>query len=327
MEKRVYLGTYTDEGGEGIYSALFEAGRLHIIGAHPAVNPSYLAVRDGRLYAVEETDDGYALSFVIDGDALTRTGRRPVGGDAPCHLLSDGVRLYVSNYMSGTLSVFTLHDGDITAPPIRIVHEGSGVDPARQRGPHVHQAALTPDGAYLAVCDLGIDRVVFYPRGEDGLSLPGRAVYTPGGTGPRHAVFGRGTVWYVVGELSCDILVYEGYGEDAVLLQKIGTLRDGEAGACAALRLSPDGNRLLASVRGPDTLALYDVLPDGRLSARQILSAHGCWPRDAAFSPCGRYVLCACERSNEVSVFAMGAEGLTHLASVPVPKPTCICFG
>ncbi len=215
MKHNVFIGTYTKENSRGIYHGTFENGRLAVEGAQPAVNPSYLTVHGNGLYAVEETNDGAAVSFAMD--SLSPTGRQKVLGDDPCHVLTDGQWLYVSNYTSGSLASFRLVGGRIEGPPNLLRHTGSSVNPRRQRTAHVHQAAFTPDGQYLAVCDLGMDKVLFYPRDRAGIHTPAEEVDIPLGAGPRHAVFGSDGIWYVVCELSCDVLVYRGYGSHSRL--------------------------------------------------------------------------------------------------------------
>lgn len=326
MEEKVFIGTYTHSGSEGIYQAVFEDGHLRIKGSQAALNPSYVAVYGDRLYAVEESRNGSAMAYKMNGLALSPTGKQHTLGDAPCHVLSDGRWLYVSNYTSGSLSVFSLDHGDIAGPPNLITHEGSSVHVTRQRSAHVHQTAFSPDGKYIAVCDLGIDKVLFYPHDRQGIRTPGEAVLAPEGAGPRHVIFGRDTVWYAVCELSCEILVYHGYGKTAMLTQRIPTLREGETGACAALKLSPDGLWLMASVRDANTLVLLRILSDGCLSEPRHYCTQGDCPRDAAFSPDGQHVLCALEKSDAVTVFKASAGVLSFVESVHVPTPSCICF-
>jgi len=328
MNQAVWIGTYTNGESRGIYRADFSNGVLRIHNAVLADNPSYLAVNGESLYAVLETENGRLASYQIDGeDGLRLTGLQRVLGDAPCHLCVDGRYIYVSNYVSGSLSVFEL-DGEtaVHARP-KVVDHGKehGASPEH---PHVHYAAATPDGAFVAVCDLGLNGVAFYPRESlGGIQEPGEWAHMPEGAGPRHAAFGKGTLWYVICELSCEVLTYSGYGASARLLQRQSLLLAGQQGsAAAAIRLSPDKTFLLASVRGADKLFLFDVLPDGALSLPRSCSAGGNWPRDAVFSPDGRYVLCACERDDRITVFRVHEGGLLFENAVSIPSPVCVCF-
>jgi len=322
----LYIGTYTSGRSEGIYRALWRDEAIQIVGTAWSVNPSYLAVHGNMLYAVRETDGGSVASYRIGPESLTLTGEQPVHGDAPCHVCVVDDWLFVSNYSSGSLSIFPLtRDGTLASPPRVAKYEGCSVH-ERQRAPHAHQAQPTPDGTYLAVCDLGTDAVYFCPLEYGGIQLPGQRTFTPKGAGPRHAAFGN-ECWYVLCELTCDLLVYRGYGSGAELLWKHSALREANPEAsAAALRLSPDGTLLLASVRGADTLVLWDVSPDGSLSGGRWFGAHGRCPRDAAFTPDGKYVLCACEQDDRVTAFAVRDGGLDFLHATEIPTPTCVCF-
>jgi len=329
MAHTVWIGTYTREGSLGIYRAGFDDGAIRVRGAVPADNPSYLAADGACLYAVAETTNGGICSYRIGSDqGLRLTGSQRVLGDGPCHVCLDGLYVYVSNYDSGYLSVFELDkEGAIHAPPRVVAHTGVNRG-AAQEPAHAHQAVVTPDGAFVAICDLGLNGVVFYPRDPQcGIREPGSWVYAAEGAGPRHAVFGEDKFWYVVCELSCEVLTYCGYGSSAWLLQRQSLIHAGQENAsAAAIHLSPDRALLLASVRGSDELVLFDVLPDGRLSPPQRFYAGGSWPRDAVFSPDGRFVLCACERDNRVTVFRVHNGGLRPIGSASVPSPVCLCF-
>ncbi|MCL1795312.1 MAG: lactonase family protein, partial [Clostridia bacterium] len=171
------------------------------------------------------------------------------------------------------------------------------------------------------------DAVYFYPLDNEGVRKPAQRVPMQSGAGPRHAVFGPNACWYVLCELSCNLLVYRGYGRKAKLLHTISVLR-GERGAStgAALRLSPDRKRLLATVRGANTLAIWEVSPSGMLSGMRQFDAHGACPRGAAFTPDGNHVLCACEQNDRITAFSAKNGALAFLGAAEVPKPTCVCF-
>lgn len=329
MGYMAYIGTYAKAGSEGIYRVWLDDGRLAATGTTPAVDASYLTRGNGLLYAVREAKNGGMAAYGIAGDgALTLLDETPVHGDAPCHLCVDGHHAYVANYSSGSLSVATLRtnggmDGDVQT----ICYAGKGPNTARQEAPHAHFTAVTPDGAYLAVCDLGTDTIRFYPHDIRGISMPGEGVCAPGGTGPRHLAFGPGGLWYCICELTCEVLVYRGYGAKATLLQRISALARPDANAsAAAVRLSPKGGQLLASVRGADTLVVFAVQTDGTLGPGRFFDAHGQWPRDAAYAPDGQSILCACERENRLTAFAVTPEGLAFTGALAVPSPVCVCF-
>jgi len=326
----VYIGTYTSGDSQGIYKFVFENGMLRMLGAIKETNPSYLIATKDRLYSVREMHGGSVVSYqLLDDGTHEMTGQQVSMGDAPCHLYLDGSFLYAANYTSGSLAEFTLGEQmQVKKLPRLFIHEGSSAHFSRQTGPHVHFSAITPDKRYLAVCDLGTDKVLFYRYTSFGISNNGiELVNLPPGYGPRHAVFGDNDMWYLVCELSCKLVVFQGYGTQAKPVQELSLLQSPDPlSSGAAVKLSPDRKRLLVSVRGANNLVLMNIGSDGLLKDKTFTCSCGDWPRDAAFSPCGEYILCACERSNIISIFKLTSKELVFAGSAAVPSPACICF-
>ena len=157
---------------------------------------------------------------IAEDGALTEMSIQPTHGEDPCHLSIVGNLLLTANYASGSVSRFSLEpDGRIGAALPLIQHHGRGAKPDRQSGPHTHQVQRTP-GGWLAVSDLGLDAVFFYPAAElsDEHPQPLR-VSTPAGFGPRHCAFPRGRdTWYVLCELVSELLIYRGTPGSATLI-------------------------------------------------------------------------------------------------------------
>src|SRR5690606_33299654 len=108
-------------------------------------SPTFLAAHPTLplVYAVSELTDGLLTTLAVGDDGTLRVlDECPTGGDSPCHLTvsPDGRHLLVAHYGDGTLTPFTLTPSGrvIAAGPV-VRHEGSGPDPERQDGPHVHQ--------------------------------------------------------------------------------------------------------------------------------------------------------------------------------------------
>src|SRR5262249_23869387 len=167
-ETFVYVGTYT--GGksksEGIYLFRLQTKNLEVsqnitlvplglVAATP--NPSFLAVDEQRrlLFAVNEVDTfegkpgGAVSAFSIDSDTgkLTLINQRPSMGTGPCHLVldKDGKNLLVANYGSGSVAVLPVAaDGKLGEASDIKQHNGSSVNPDRQKGPHAHCVTLDP---------------------------------------------------------------------------------------------------------------------------------------------------------------------------------------
>lgn len=334
MRYNLFIGGY---GTESLHAFTLTDGVLRHRNAFPAVNASWLcSSADGKhLYAVGETQRfrgelcGSVQSYDVGpGGRLTETSMAPSGGTDPCHLTIVGDLLLVSNYSSGSLARFRLNaDGTIGEMLPIVAHEGRGLRPDRQQAPHVHQATFTP-GGYLAVTDLGLDAVDFYPAHQLAADRPQAIrVSAPAGFGPRHCAFPRAReIWYALCELESQLLIYRGAPENAALIGRVG-IGDGIGeNAPAALRLSPNEKLLLATGRGQNVLSLFSLGDRGMPARLTEVSSRGEWPRDAQFSPDGRFIVCANQRSNSATVFAVCEDRLEYLGAARVPSPACVLF-
>ncbi|MDR1262249.1 MAG: lactonase family protein [Oscillospiraceae bacterium] len=328
-----YIGTYSSHGSEGIYRVEINGeGTARITGSYPARDASYLASNGKKLAAVFESRENSAVALydIKPDGALTPVDEKPSGGLAPCYAAFDDANVYTANYFTGQAGVYPLVNGGLGGGQW-IAHWGSGVNKSRQECSHAHCAVpigpVVGGESYLAVCDLGTDHVWFYPRENGRVALPGYRVETPPGTGPRHMTAIDDSTWAVIGEMSCETLIYSGYADKAKLVQRLPFARTmgDPSNMAAALRLSPDGTTLLGSIRGENTLAVSRKV-NGRFEAPVIVDARGNWPRDAAFTPDGRYVLAALERSHEITIFRVTDTGLEYVSKMDIPAPTCVCF-
>jgi len=336
MKYKAYIGTYSVRDSKGIYliEADSETGVLAILDSWQAKNPSYLAVSNGYLFAALECNEfkgvygGGVASYAINQNgSLSFLSVRPTGGTSPCHVcpMSDGKKLYVSNYGDGTLSVFDVENGKL-GEALLIKHKGSGPNETRQKEPHVHCAAIEPGNERLCVVDLGIDRAVFYNMAD--MSMAGDFA-VKGESGPRHIVFSehRQYAWMVC-ELSSEVYVFEPRSRKQIGVYS--TLPDDFTGknTCAAIKLSPDEKRLYASNRGHDSIACYDIDPEtGKLSLLAICPSGGKSPRDFSISPNGAFLYTANQDTDNICVFTLkdGVPVGTGL-SLDIPAPVCVLF-
>ena len=214
----LYVGCYTHASPIGIrvYDSSDPNGvlieRSEVEGVE---HPSFLAAHpNGRvLYAVSETvspSGGEVAAFRIDpaDGSLTMLDRVSSRGDAPCYISvdRDGRHLYVANYLSGTVAVFTVaSDGRFCELVTVHQHQGSGPT-SRQEGPHAHCIMAGPHGDSVYAVDLGTDRVIQYKHGgrhQHDMFAPTAQLALEAGTGPRHLAFHpTEPVAFLVGELN-----------------------------------------------------------------------------------------------------------------------------
>jgi 6-phosphogluconolactonase len=347
----VYFGTYTggENSSKGIYRSTLEletGGLSEPVLAAEAKNPSFLEIHpNGRfLYAVSESGAaGTVSAYAIDKEtgALQLLNQAPSGGVGPCHVNIDrtGKNALVTNYGSGSVSVIPIEaDGRLAKPSSFVQHEGSSVNPNRQKEPHAHSVNLSPDNRFAFVADLGIDKIMIYRLdAEKGTIVPNDPPFAKlkPGSGPRHFAFHpNGKFAYVINELACTVtaFAYEPASGALSEVQTIATLPEDFNGAstCAEVRVHPSGKFLYGSNRGHDSIAVYRIDPaKGTLTFVEFETADIKTPRNFNIDPTGTFCLVANQGSDSVVVFRIdpqtGAlEPTGH--KITIGRPVCIRF-
>src|SRR5262249_13885271 len=133
---------------------------------------------------------------------------------------------------------------------------------------------------------------------------------SPAGAGPRHLTFHPGGKrLYAINELLNSVTVFDYDGDEGTLAEKqtISTLPEGFQGTsyCADVKITPDGRYLYGTNRGHDSIAIYRIGDDGRLSLVAFEPSLGKGPQNLAITPDGQWLLCANLPSNNVAVFGI----------------------
>ena len=318
-----------------IYFALSNDARFLYAAQAGAVVAAY-AVEDGGLRLISEHPClcGSTPCYV----AVSRAGKAGNSGSAG-DSGEPGEFVFFAEYAGATIGVFRAReDGSLEGPTHSLKHAGAlGPNRMRQEAPHCHCIVQADDG-WVFVCDLGLDRVVAYSfdaaSGRLSPGADGTGFVAAPGAGPRHIVFeycARSA--YLLNELDSTLVVlsYKGAGVFEAR-QTLSTLPEGFAGEskAAAVKISPDGEWVLASNRGHDSIAAFRIGADGALAAPVISGLGGRFPRDFEFSPDGRFVVAGHKLSNEIAVYAFDHESgrLAQAggAAVEMPMPLCFVF-
>ena len=332
--ERIYVGSYTSQpgGGDGIAFGPLDAIEPMVT----TVDPSFLVrSADGRfLYATNEEEGGQVAAFAVQPDnGLELLNQQPTNGMHPCHLDIDpsGRYLLSANYSSGSVAIHPINDngalGDATQ---YLQREGSGPNQERQEGPHAHQIAFDPAGAYVFDVDLGSDTVYSSTLTADGQLEEVDRLHIHPGAGPRHLVFHPSVgAAYVINELDSTLTVCN-YADGKLQIVQTASTRPADSPGenfPAELLISADGRFLYGSNRGDNTIAVFAIAADGQsVELVQTISSGGDWPRHLAFGNDGKTLYAANERSDQIATFAIDDNGQLAAHGEPVswPKPVCV---
>ena len=351
----VYVGTYTRPGkSEGIYAWRFDTktGELTPLGlAVKTGNPSFFAIDPaGRhLYAVGEMGNfggkpgGSVSAFEIDkaSGKLKPMNAVTSGGPGPCFAAVDktGKNVLVANYSGGSLEVIPIKsDGSLGEPSTFIQHSGKGPNPQRQEKAHAHSINLSPDNRFAIAADLGLDKVFVYrfdaAAGKLTPNDPPFAAVTPG-SGPRHFSFAPdGRSAYLISELAQTVTGFQ-WDAKAGKLTEIGTVSTLPAGmkvegnSTAEVLVHPSGKFVYGSNRGHDSIAVFAVAKDGKLTLIQNESTQGKVPRNFRIDPSGQWLFAVNQDSDSMVLFRIDAKTgkLTPAGKkVEVFGPVCVKF-
>ena len=351
-----YVGSYTESTSfttvepreNGI--TLFEFNRTtnstkYIDDFGAGINPSFLTIHPSKksLYSITEIDNGTITAFKIDPDSkkLTAMNTQSTNGSSPCHISIDQTEKYcfVANYDSGSVCVFALNsDGSLGNITGFAQHQGQGINPERQEGPHAHSFTISPENKYAIAADLGIDKVLVYKiehlTGEISLQ-PELSVSLEPGAGPRHFDFHPNHKFaYVINELNSTItsLSYESNSGALTPINTISTVPESFSGinSTADIHVLQNGKFLYGSNRGHNTIFLAKIdQSTGSIEGINTFSTKGEIPRNFALTPDDDFLFAANQDSHSIIVYSVDKTtgNLTQTGEmINTPKPICIKF-
>jgi 6-phosphogluconolactonase len=334
-EIQLVVGTYAREGGAGLYPVGYDpaSGRWQVGVAVPGAVDASFGVRSrhpGRSYLLEEASAGQ-VGLWDATHGWRRIARFASMGADPCHaaLSADETCLAIANYSSGAVAAYRIDPASGLPVGQATVRTGQGQGPNRDRqsGPHAHWVGFAPDGKWLHSVDLGTDSILSFPF-PGGAAAIGDAILgyrAPAGSGPRHLLFDPARpLAYLVSELSNQVTVLQRRADGRfAALQTVSTLPDGFTGASQAAHIAIDrrGRTLYVSNRGHDSIMVYAIDAQGRLTPRQNVATRGSWPRFFLLLDEAKRLVVANERAGELVAFVVADDGrlraLDGVAKVP----------
>ncbi|MCG6185755.1 lactonase family protein [Maribellus maritimus] len=347
--EKLYVGTFTSEGAEGIYLCNFnpKTGDIQLERTFKAIDdPSFLKISPDKKYiyvagrANEKIEKSggyiYAYKIEINGD-ISFLNKQISHGKDPCHVdvSADGKFVAVANYTSGTTALYPVaQDGTVNPACSVNQNEGSGPDKSRQASPHAHSIKFSPFDSSVFSADLGTDQLdIFLLKNEKLTKTEQKFVKIPEGSGPRHFDFHpNGEIIYVINELNSTVSVVKNQNGEWKVVQNISSL-PGDFTAesyCADVHISNDARFLYGSNRGHNSVTIFaiDNLTQ-KLTYKGTVGVEGNWPRNFTLSPDNKFMLVANQRSGNITVFKINEEtGFPEFTGkqIQLPAPVCLEF-
>ena len=311
-------------------------------------HPFFMVISpDGRfLYSIDtekfggEEDEFVAAYAIKDRSGkLERLNQQSAKGTASCYLDIDssGKTVVLANYSTGSVAALPVRaDGSLGEATSFVQHEGSSVDPKRQKAPYAHSIVISPDNRFALAADLGIDKVLAYRLDAATSKLTVNeaqsSVSVDPGSGPRHLTFhpnGKGV--YLINELKNTVtfFAYEPQSGKLTTQQTISTLPADFDGVThtADVKITPNGKFLYGTNRGHDSIACYRIGDDGMLRLIKIQPSMGKGPQNLLVTSDGQWLICANMPGNNVIVFKINSEtGELTATGEPVTVPMASCI-
>ena len=307
-----------EEAGGIYHYKMDDAGECSFCEKTALDQPMYLAIQNGRMYVLLRDafggDESGMMSFAIgeDGSLHSPSEILSTQGKVACHIWVEGEEILAVNYVSGSF---------IKYPGRLVTHEGKGIHPLRQEGPHTHYICVTPDKKYICVTDLGLDKIFFYDRDQN----EAFSIAMPQGHGPRHLIFSRdGRYLYCVNELKSTVSVIAYDGEHSGLLHTYNALPEDFRGENLAAAIRIRGDELYVSNRGHDSIAVFGIKGD-ELALKGFFPV-GKEPRD--FHIAGDLLISADMGDNRVTFYKITENGMERQTAAleNIPVPLCVVY-
>ena len=325
-------------------------------------SPSCLAVnaKGTRLYSANETDrvgkdkEGTVSAFSINRSSgqLTLLNTVRSGGAGPTYVSihPSGRFLLVANYFGGSVSVLPILPDGKLGEPVDVKQDAGKIGPTMAtnapRGSfaisghdrtHAHMIQADPSGRFVLHIDLGLDRIYVWKfHDSKGVLTPNEphAIALPPGDGPRHFHFHPNGRWfYSIQEEGSTIVLFD---YDARLgrltaRQTVSTLPPEFAGSnfCSEILVSADGKFVYAGNRLHDSIGIFSVGSNGKLTFLGEEWTRGNYPRSFSFDPTGRFLYCGNQRADNIAIFEVNRKtGSLRFTNkyIPVGNPSHIVF-
>jgi 6-phosphogluconolactonase (cycloisomerase 2 family) len=297
-----------------------------------ALDPTRTHLYAGNEYGPPGAVSAYSINR-LTGDLTLLNAQSTVG--APAHVSVDhgGRYLFAAEYTGGYFEVFPILPNGSLGPAVFQVQSVDNVDtsfrtkPATNAPPgsfafsahegpngHPHQMESDPSNQWVVGADAGQDRIYVWKLTPGGSPLLTPAaipfVNTPPGDGPRHFAFHPNGIWlYSIQEEASTIMFWEFDRATGALSaqQIIASVPPGFVGTnfTSEIRVSADGDFVYGANRLNDTISVFKIGHDGRLTQTSHVSTLGDYPRIFAIDPSGRFIAVGNQFADNLTTFSV----------------------
>ena len=314
-----------------------ETGAMTPAGIHAmGTSPSCLAVNSAgtHLYSTNETDrvgkekHGTVSAFRISKEdgKLKPLNTVSSGGAGPTYVSihPSGRFLLIANYFGGSISVLPILEDGRLGDATDIKNDAGKIGPTTATNApkgsfaisghdrtHAHMIQSDPSGRFVLHVDLGLDKIYIWKFNDQTGKLTANdppAISLPPGDGPRHFHFHPNGRWfYSIQEEGSTIVLFD-YDAKAGKLtsrQTISTLPAEFEGSnfCSEILVSADGKFVYAGNRLHDSIGIFSIDSEGKLTYIGEEWTRGNYPRSFSFDPTGQFLYCCNQRADSVAVF------------------------
>lgn len=331
MKQAIFVGNYSEQGinqlefnNENQLTETLKIGNM--------ANNSYICKYNNYLYSVIEIDgdekihdSGYITAYELDKEKAKLIDTTISYGQSPCFIIVDELRkiLYVANYSGGSFAALKLEENGKIGKKL---YYRKFEDISK-----IHHIQFSKDYKSVYIIDLGTDCIIEYDINydESELNLIEKSKFCfPKETQPRHMIIDEKNKIYVVTEQSCEIYkLGHNSCQQLIMLEKKSILPEGiikkENYTGCAIKIDSKLQYIYISVRGHNSISVFDIIDDN-MKLIQNIKCEGNIPRDITLDKSGKYLFCANQVSNNISIFSIQNGKLSYQSEYKMETPTCI---
>lgn len=297
------------------------------------LDPTRTHLYAGNEYGPSGAVSAYSINR-LTGDLTLLNAQPTMGASAHVSVDRQGRYLLSAEYSGSWFEVFPILangslgpavfqfqtlgnvDTSFTTKPATSAPDGSFAFSAHE-GPngHPHQMEADPSNEWVIGSDAGQDRIYVWKLTLGGTPSPLTPaaipfVITPPGDGPRHFAFHPNGIWmYSIQEEGSTIIFWRFNPATGALVaeQQIPSVPPGFTGTnfTSEIRVAADGDFVYGANRLNDTISVFKVGHDGRLTQESHVSTLGDYPRIFTIDPSGRFMAVGNQFADNVTTFSV----------------------